>query len=121
DAARIVNALLQLVNTRWYAVWRAKARAMRSSVRGRSNETYSGDPAGTESRSSPSKKLDFDHWWLMSRPAQCWLPYEALASLLNTTVSCPVASAVSRAMSELMAVTGTWPFGAPSALRAKRH
>ena len=80
------KARLQLVNTAWYAVCPAKRRAMRISVIARSSDTYSGAPAGRLRRSRPSNSLLFDHWWLMSRPAQCWLPYEALASLLKTTV-----------------------------------
>ena len=64
-----LNALLQLVTTSSYAVYRANSWAMCSSDSDRSSEKYgSVSPACavTAARSSPSAATPLDHWWLTS-------------------------------------------------------
>ena len=57
---------------------------------------------------------DFENWWFISIPSTTKLGSDAERSRPITTSRSPTATATTTSTAELIAVTGTWPLGAPA-------
>ena len=124
---RLASFSFHTVNTRLHdTMWGARPRdataaPMASSVRGRRSENHRTPVGAKAAASRRSASDDLEYWWLTGTPsAVTRLGSSAERSMPITTSAEPMATAVSTAIAEVMAVTGTWPLVAPAATRSRR-